>query len=95
MAAPSGVAITVIPRLTRKESALLALLQNHPRQCLSRNLLLRTVWGYQEGVKSRTVDVHVQRLRKKLGPEIGARIMTVFRCGYLWNPNGSMPNLDF
>lgn len=88
MAAPGGIVSPVAPKLTRKEAALLALLQNNPRQCLSRNLLLRTIWGYQEGVKSRTVDVHVQRLRKKLGPETASRIMTVFRGGYLWNPNG-------
>jgi DNA-binding response OmpR family regulator len=88
MATPSGVVSPVLPRLTRKEAALLALLQDHPRQCLSRGMLLRTIWGYQEGVRSRTVDVHVQRLRRKLGPEMASRIMTVFRAGYLWNPNG-------
>jgi DNA-binding response OmpR family regulator len=47
------------------------------------------VWGYREGVRSRTLDVHVQRLRKKLGPAEGAKILTVFRGGYLWADNGA------
>ena len=73
-------------RLTRKERDLLAFLRQNAGKCLSRDLLLKHVWGYREGVKSRTLDVHVQRLRKKLGPEQGARILTVFRGGYLWSP---------
>ena len=73
-------------RLTRKERDLLEFLRENTGKCLSRDLLLRKVWGYREGVKSRTLDVHVQRLRKKLGPEQGARILTVFRGGYLWSP---------
>ncbi len=48
---------------------------------------MREVWGYQEGVRSRTLDVHIQRLRKKLGPEKGRCIVTVFRGGYLWISN--------
>jgi DNA-binding response OmpR family regulator len=47
---------------------------------------LQEVWGYREGVKSRTLDVHVQRLRKKLGPDQGSRILTVFKSGYVWSP---------
>lgn len=62
-------------------------LKRHPGRCLSRELILERVWGYREGVKSRTLDVHVQRLRKKLGPVEGARILTVFRKGYLWSPD--------
>jgi DNA-binding response OmpR family regulator len=72
-------------RLTRKERDLLAFLKQNAGQCLSRELLLQHVWGYRAGVKSRTLDVHVQRLRKKLGPEEGSRILTVFRGGYLWS----------
>ena len=72
-------------RLTRKERDLLAFLRQNAGQCLSRELLLQHVWGYREGVKSRTLDVHIQRLRKKLGPEEGSRILTVFRHGYLWS----------
>lgn len=78
-------------RLTRKERDLLRFLKLNAGRCLSRDVLLRHVWGYREGVKSRTLDVHVQRLRKKLGPEEGARILTVFRGGYLWTPaNGKL-----
>ena len=75
------------PRLTRKERELLAFLKQNAGRCLSRRTLMREVWGYQEGVKSRTLDVHIQRLRKKLGPEKGRRIVTVFRGGYLWISN--------
>ena len=75
-------------RLTRKEQDLLAFLKQNAGRCLSREMLLKQVWGYREGVKSRTLDVHIQRLRKKLGPEEGAHILTVFRGGYLWAPEG-------
>ena len=61
--------------LTRKERDLLAFLRQNAGRCLSRDVLLRQVWGYREGVKSRTLDVHVQRLRKKLGPEEGSHIL--------------------
>jgi len=74
-------------RLTRKEQELLAFLKRHAGKCLPRDVILREVWGYREGVRSRTLDVHVQRLRKKLGPEQAARILTVFRKGYLWAPD--------
>ncbi|MDD6041358.1 MAG: winged helix-turn-helix domain-containing protein, partial [Clostridia bacterium] len=46
---------------------------------VSREQLLRTAWGYQSMGETRTVDVHVQRLRKKLG---GDYIETVYKCGY-------------
>jgi len=72
--------------LTRKERALLHYLRNHAGRCVTREALLRDVWGYRQGVRSRTLDVHVQRLRKKLGAEAGGRILTVFRSGYLWSP---------
>jgi len=72
-------------RLTRKERDLLVYLRQNAGKCLPRDLLLREVWGYRTGVKSRTLDVHVQRLRKKLPPEDGARILTVFRGGYVWS----------
>jgi DNA-binding response OmpR family regulator len=72
------------PHLTRKERDLLLYLRRNSGKCLSRTVLLQEVWGYREGVRSRTLDVHVQRLRKKLGPAEGAKILTVFRGGYLW-----------
>ena len=70
--------------LTQKERQLLETLRANPGVCLSRDYLLRHVWGYSQGVRTRTVDVHVQRLRKKLGPELGRRIKTIFKGGYLW-----------
>jgi len=65
--------------LTAQEYALLLVLMEHPDTALSREHLLRQAWGYQSMGDTRTVDVHVQRLRKKLG---GERIETVYKCGY-------------
>ena len=52
--------------LTQKEKDLLNVLESNPGQCLSRPYLLKTIWGYADETKTRTVDVHVSRLRKKL-----------------------------
>jgi DNA-binding response OmpR family regulator len=71
-------------QLTKKETRLLEVLTSNPGVCLSRGYLLRTVWGYKEGVRTRTVDVHIQRLRKKLGPQGEEHIKTIFRSGYVW-----------
>ena len=57
---------------------LLALMQS-PETALSREELLRTAWGYQGIGETRTVDVHVQRLRRKLGSSC---IETVYNHGY-------------
>lgn len=73
-------------RLTPMESALLRRLRENPGKCLSRRFLLENIWGYREGVRSRTLDVHIRRLRAKLGPEGRARIKTFFRDGYCWYP---------
>ncbi len=71
-------------RLTRKEQQLLSLLQQNAGHCLSRDFLLENVWGYRNGTRTRTLDVHIQRLRRKLGPEGAGRIQTVLRAGYAW-----------
>jgi len=71
-------------RLTRKEAQLLALLRQNAGQCLSREFLLATIWGYQNGTRTRTLDVHIQRLRRKLGADGATRIVTVLRTGYAW-----------
>ena len=73
-------------RLTRKESELLKILMEHEGQCLSRGFLLRSVWGYHEDTRTRTLDVHIQRLRRKLGPEKASRILTILHGGYMWRP---------
>ena len=65
--------------LTAQEFALLNALMEKPDVPVSREQLLRTAWGYQSMGETRTVDVHVQRLRKKLG---GDYIETVYKCGY-------------
>ena len=65
--------------LTAQELALLLALMENPDMPISREQLLRKAWGYQSIGETRTVDVHVQRLRKKLGVE---RIETVYKCGY-------------
>lgn len=72
-------------RLTRKEKELLNILMQNPGRCISRETLLRTVWNYADGARTRTVDVHVQRLRRKLGHEANA-IKTIVRLGYCWFP---------
>ncbi len=65
--------------LTAQELALLLTLMENPDLPVSREHLLRQAWGYQSMGETRTVDVHVQRLRRKLGVN---RIETVYRCGY-------------
>jgi signal transduction histidine kinase len=77
---PAGI------HLTRLESALLRRLWENPGKCLSRQFLLRNIWGYQEGVRSRTLDVHIRRLRAKLGPAGRTHIKTFFGDGYCWYP---------
>jgi DNA-binding response OmpR family regulator len=79
--APSAVQV----RLTRKERELLLLLTQNPGRCVSRETLLRTIWHYSEGTRTRTVDVHVQRLRRKLGTAANS-LKTIVRQGYCWFP---------
>jgi len=69
-------------RLTRKEFDLLAELLRRPGLVLTREQLLERVWGYDHPGATRTVDVHVRQLRRKLGPEGAERIETVVGVGY-------------
>lgn len=69
-------------QLTFKEQELLHFLAAHPDRVFSRSQLLSEVWGYDYFGGTRTVDVHVRRLRFKLGPDIEARIQTVRNVGY-------------
>lgn len=71
--------------LTYLEYALFAFLVTHPGRTYSRDALLRRVWGFEYYGGSRTVDVHVRRIRAKLGPEYAQRLETVRGVGYLWN----------
>jgi DNA-binding response OmpR family regulator len=67
--------------LTPKEFDLLRLLAQQPGRAYSREFLLQSIWGLEYDGFDRTVDTHIVRLRKKLGP-LGDRIMTVWGVGY-------------
>jgi len=66
------------------EYELLKFLLMHPGRVFSREALLRRVWGYGYYGGARTVDVHIRRVRAKLGQEHAARIKTVRSVGYLF-----------
>jgi DNA-binding response OmpR family regulator len=68
-------------RLTRREFELLRYLVQNKNHVISRDRLLERVWGYERLVDTRSVDVHVGRLRAKLG-EAGSQIETVIGLGY-------------
>jgi DNA-binding response OmpR family regulator len=68
--------------LTYKEFELLKFLAQHPGRVFTRSHLLQEVWGYDYFGGTRTVDVHVRRLRAKLGVEFEAMIGTVRNVGY-------------
>lgn len=68
--------------LTYKEFELLKFLAQRPGRVCDRDMLLREVWGYDYFGGTRTVDVHVRRLRAKLGPEHEALIETIRNVGY-------------
>jgi DNA-binding response OmpR family regulator len=73
--------------LTYKEFELLKFLAQHPGRVFSRAQLLQEVWGYDYFGGTRTVDVHVRRLRAKLGPEHEVLIGTVRNVGYRFVPD--------
>jgi DNA-binding response OmpR family regulator len=70
---------------TYLEYALFAFLVTHPGRTYSREVLLRRVWGSDYFGGSRTVDVHIRRIRAKIGGEMSRRLETVRNVGYLWN----------
>ncbi len=71
-------------RLTRREFELLRFLVENRNRVISRERLLERVWGYERFIETRSVDVHVGRLRAKLGPA-GQQIETVIGLGYRFN----------
>jgi len=81
-------------RLTRKEKDLLDLLERNPGRCFSRSYLLKRIWGYSSDAKTRTVDVHVSRLRKKLEGRADVIIHTVVRQGYILQRGGGLIGVD-
>jgi two-component system alkaline phosphatase synthesis response regulator PhoP len=68
-------------RLTRREFELLRYLVHNKNRVVSRDRLLERVWGFDRAVETRSVDVHVGRLRGKLGGA-GRQIETVIGLGY-------------
>ena len=82
--------------LTFKEFELLKYLAQHPGRVFTRAQLLQEVWGYDYYGGTRTVDVHVRRLRAKLGAEHEALIGTVRHVGYKFvtPPLAGLPETD-
>jgi len=71
--------------LTNLEFKLLVYFLRHPQRVVTRGMLLEKVWGTEPDQSTRTVDKHVETLRKKL-PPFGAKVETVIRVGYLFRP---------
>lgn len=71
--------------LTPKEFDLMVFFINHPDVAISRAQLLSAVWGYDFEGESRTIDIHVQQLRKKLG--LKNKLVTIPKLGYRLNKN--------
>ena len=81
--------------LTFKEFELLKFLAQHPGRVFTRAQLLQEIWGYDYFGGTRTVDVHIRRLRAKLGPEFEAIIGTVRNVGYRFTlPTGGTGNKE-
>ena len=79
MATIDGKALT----LPRKEFELLALLCASPGKLISREEIYATIWGSEVVVGDRTIDVHIRKLRQKIGE---GRIVTVKGVGYKYEP---------
>jgi two-component system phosphate regulon response regulator PhoB len=73
--------------LTQMEFDLLAQLARNAGEILSRDTLMLNVWGYGPEIHTRTMDVHLRRLRVKLGPYSRQHIETVFGLGYRLQPS--------
>jgi two-component system alkaline phosphatase synthesis response regulator PhoP len=65
--------------LPRKEFELLALLSTSPRKVFTRKEISQTIWGYENFSKNRTIDVHIRKLREKIGEKY---IKTIKGIGY-------------
>jgi DNA-binding response OmpR family regulator len=80
--------------LTRKEYDLLALLVSYAGVIIPRAEVLMRVWGYSTEIRTRTLDVHIRHLRKKLGVYADVYIETVFGIGHRFQPYGSSVRLQ-
>ncbi len=74
--------------LTAKEFDLLYVLMKNAGRILTREFLLERIWGYAVDVSTRTVDVHIRRLRKKLGTKCAQNIQTFRGVGYKFKDDG-------
>ena len=72
--------------LTRKEYELLSTLTANAGEIVPRGVLLRNVWGYGPDIRTRTLDVHIRRLRRKLGDYGEQYIETTLVYGYRFHP---------
>lgn len=72
--------------LTRKEYELLVLLVENAGEVVPREVLLMRVWGYGSEIRTRTLDVHIRRLRRQLGSYGAPYIETIFGIGYRFQP---------
>jgi DNA-binding response OmpR family regulator len=72
--------------LTRKEFELLATLVENAGEIVPRDVLLQRIWGYNREIRTRTLDVHIRRLRKKLAGYADSYIETIFGVGYRFQP---------
>ena len=72
--------------LTRKEYQLLTLLVENAGEVVPREVLLMRIWGYSSAIRTRTLDVHIRRLRKRLGENNEQYIETIFGVGYRFQP---------
>lgn len=73
-------------KLTFKAYSLLSFLARHPGELVPREELLMLVWGYGADIRTRTLDVHIRRLRKSLGGYGISYIETIFGIGYRFQP---------
>ena len=99
--APSGLVIdregrevwtdAIRVEVTYREFELLDFLMSNPGKVFSRGQLLTHVWGRGHQQESRTVDVHVHRLRRKLGAGYGRCLVTMRHVGYKFIPPGARP----
>jgi DNA-binding response OmpR family regulator len=72
--------------LTRKEYELLSLLVENAGEIVPREVLLMRVWVYSNQIRTRTLDVHIRRLRTKLGAYSQQYLETIFGVGYRFQP---------
>jgi DNA-binding response OmpR family regulator len=78
-------------QLTSTEFSLLHMLMKNPGHILTRKYLLEHIWGYADDVSTRTVDVYIRRLRKKLGIKRAASIQSVHGMGYKYKNKKGAP----